>query len=87
MENISLFDDFKLSALKNFLNLSNYLYENYAEKISNIYFKKELEWIKLVGKERWFSLDQEKREFLIKTSGIFEIEKDFDIRIAFEYYE
>lgn len=69
------------------INLSKFYNKDNIEKISYSYLKKELEWIKLVGKERWFALDPEKRDFLIRTAGIIEINGFFDIREAFRYYE
>lgn len=42
--------------------------------------KKEKEWIDLVGKEEWFSIDSLSRRFLLRTSGIL----DFDIKLPCE---
>lgn len=58
-----------------------------AEKLSEVYQLKELEWIKLVGKERWNTLDKEKRNFLIKTAGAIDLGKGINIKEAYEYYE
>jgi len=70
------------------LNFSIYFNrDSSAEKISNFYLEKEKDWIKLVGKERWFSLSEEKREFLIMTAGAFDIGDNLDIESTFDYYE
>mgnify|MGYP000052907458 CR=1 FL=1 len=56
------------------------------EAIEEEYYKKEKEWIDLIGKERWYALELEKRNFLIQTAGIIDLGK-VDIKKAFEYYE
>lgn len=41
--------------------------------------QKENEWIKLVGTD-FYSLSEEKRQFLLKTAGIFNFEEKIDIK-------
>lgn len=41
--------------------------------------EKENEWLKLVGVD-FFSLPEEKREFLLKTAGIFDFGQEIDIK-------
>jgi len=53
----------------------------------DVYQKKEQEWIKLVGKERWYALDLEKRNFLINTAGIIDLGEKVDIKEMYKYYE
>ncbi len=64
-----------------------YKKENVAEQLSEIYQTKEQEWIKLVGKERWYALDKEKRDFLIKTAGAIDLGEGINIKEVYKYYE
>ncbi len=45
---------------------------------------KEKEWLKLVGRSNFYTLPQIKRDFLIKTAGIFNLGKGFNIRDIYE---
>lgn len=45
----------------------------------NDYSSKEQEWIQLVGNE-FANLPQDKKEFLLKTAGIFEFDQPIDIK-------
>ena len=64
-----------------------YKEENLAEELSDFYQLKEQEWIKLVGKERWYVLGEEKRDFLIRTAGAIDLGKGINIKEAYRYYE
>ena len=59
----------------------------YSDPELILYKIKEKEWIRLVGKERWNKLSPEKRNFLIKTAGIFNFDFKVNIKEAYEYYE
>lgn len=54
----------------------------YITPLSKIQFdedsSKEQEWIKLVGND-FTSLPQDKKEFLLKTAGVFEFDQPIDI--------
>jgi len=45
----------------------------------NDYSSKEQEWIQLAGSE-FDNLPQDKREFLLKTAGVFEFDQPIDIK-------
>lgn len=48
-----------------------------------LYELNEMEWIRIIGKERFFSLDKKSRDFLIKTAGVLDFGGDFDIEKAY----
>lgn len=56
-----------------------------VDSISEIYEIKEREWIELVGKEEFQSLDKELRDFLINTAGMFDLGFSIDIKKAYKY--
>lgn len=58
-----------------------------AKELADFYQLKEQEWIKLVGKERWYALREEKRDFLIRTAGAIDLGKGINIKDAYRYYE
>lgn len=64
-----------------------YSKKDIAQELTDVYQKKEQEWIKLVGKERWYALDLEKRNFLINTAGIIDLGEKVDIKEMYKYYE
>jgi len=50
-----------------------------------IYKMKENEWYKLVGKNKFQSLDKELRDFLINAAGMFDFGFQVDIKKAYQY--
>ena len=47
--------------------------------------KKEKDWIKLIGKKRWYSLPKVHRDFLVNTAGMFDLGFPIDIKKAYKY--
>ena len=64
-----------------------YKEDNIAQELTEFYQLKEQEWIKLVGEQRWYALDEGKRDFLIKTAGVIDLGEGINIREAYKYYE
>jgi len=64
-----------------------YKEEDVAQELTEFYQLKEQEWIQLVGKERWYALTEEKREFLIKTAGAIDLGEGVNIKEGYKYYE
>lgn len=64
------------------LDKVNYRPLSYIPSIS-IEEQKEEEWIKLVGVE-FYSLPQEKRNFLLKTASIFDFGEELDIKKVYK---
>jgi len=64
-----------------------YKEEDVAQELTEFYQLKEQEWIQLVGKERWYALTEEKREFLIKTAGAIDLGEGINIKEGYKYYE
>jgi hypothetical protein len=75
-----------LSGRMNF-DFSWYPEKNIAQELSEFFQIKEQEWVKLVGKERWYALNEEKRVFLVKTAGAIDLGERINIREAYKYYE
>lgn len=59
---------------------SNFLKTGVSEDFD--YFKKENEWVELLGEQKFRSLDNESKEFLIKTAGAVNIGTSRDIKKA-----
>jgi hypothetical protein len=53
--------------------------------ISYDYELKEKEWMELVGKKKFQSLDKELRDFLINAAGMFDLGFPVDIKKAYKY--
>jgi hypothetical protein len=64
-----------------------YKEKDIAKELTDFYQLKKQEWIGLVGIERWSALDEEKRDFLIKTAGAIDLGKGINIKKAYRYYE
>jgi hypothetical protein len=64
-----------------------YKEEDVAQELTEFYQLKEQEWIQLVGKERWYALTEEKRDFLIKRAGAIDLGEGINIKEGYKYYE
>lgn len=53
--------------------------------VDNNYKKKREEWIRLVGKERFNSLDDKLQDFLIYSAGMIDLGFPIDIKQAYSY--
>lgn len=63
---------------------SSYGLPPYIDKLSfSDHQQKENEWIELVGMD-FYSLSEEKRNFLLRTAGIFNFEEDINIKRVYE---
>jgi len=78
-----------LSERKTFDFSKIYKEKDVVQELTKFYFYqlKEQEWIQLVGKERWYALTEEKREFLIKTAGAIDLGEGINIKEGYKYYE
>lgn len=79
--------EFPLSERKTFDFSEIYKERNIVQQLTDIYQLKEREWIKLVGKQRWYALVEEKRDFLIRTAGAIDLGKRINIKEGYRYYE
>lgn len=56
-----------------------------SEQIRHKYYEARKEWIELVGEKRFNALPLRKREFLIRTAGIFDLGERVDISKVYNY--
>ena len=84
-EEIGYYPEGKIDSLSDFREGEEVL--RYVDPEFTLYKIKEEKWVKLVGKERWDRLSPEKKNFLIKTAGIFDFGCKVNIKEAYEYYE
>ncbi len=67
--------------------VSNTLQDNLEinNSINDMYESKEKEWHKLIGKERFQSLDKKSRDFLINTAGAISFGTAINIKQTYQY--